>query len=206
MCELSTRSSRKWPQNLKKAQFTATGTEFSEVMCLIYYYYYHYSSCASLGNRLVRACGLNPKTLCRPCEPGTFTLKPKEYRCTRCSQCLGTLLDPMSDNNHAVQHSLNFPPLTQDPTAFQVLKSTWKTAPSKVTHSVAAKPDSSVEMKRAPTVYMNVPKAMSVQMMVRKTLDIYFISSDQLSNSNQLPDIYFFHRFLQTLSKWNLQW
>ncbi|XP_017265178.1 tumor necrosis factor receptor superfamily member 9a [Kryptolebias marmoratus] len=41
------------------------------------------------GNRLVRPCGPDPKALCKPCESGTFTLNPREYRCTRCTQCIG---------------------------------------------------------------------------------------------------------------------
>ncbi|XP_041801780.1 tumor necrosis factor receptor superfamily member 9a [Chelmon rostratus] len=41
------------------------------------------------GNRLVRECGRNPKDLCTPCEPNTFTVKPKDYRCARCTHCVG---------------------------------------------------------------------------------------------------------------------
>ncbi|XP_042347177.1 tumor necrosis factor receptor superfamily member 9-like [Plectropomus leopardus] len=41
------------------------------------------------GNRLVKQCGPSPKDLCTPCEPGTFTVNPKNYRCTRCTQCVG---------------------------------------------------------------------------------------------------------------------
>lgn len=41
------------------------------------------------GNRLVRECGQNPRDLCTPCEPSTFTVKPKEMRCIRCTQCVG---------------------------------------------------------------------------------------------------------------------
>ncbi|XP_061759145.1 tumor necrosis factor receptor superfamily member 9a isoform X2 [Nerophis ophidion] len=41
------------------------------------------------GNRLVKNCGLDPKTLCTPCESGTFTKNPKADRCDRCTQCEG---------------------------------------------------------------------------------------------------------------------
>ncbi|KAM9351019.1 tumor necrosis factor receptor superfamily member 9-like [Symphorus nematophorus] len=41
------------------------------------------------GNRLVERCGLNPKLLCKPCEPETFTEKRTERRCARCTQCVG---------------------------------------------------------------------------------------------------------------------
>ncbi|XP_045911165.1 tumor necrosis factor receptor superfamily member 9-like isoform X2 [Micropterus dolomieu] len=44
------------------------------------------------GNRLVQDCGRNPKDLCTPCEPNTFTVKPKDYRCYRCTQCVGALV------------------------------------------------------------------------------------------------------------------
>ncbi|XP_029292326.1 tumor necrosis factor receptor superfamily member 9a [Cottoperca gobio] len=41
------------------------------------------------GHRLVKECGLDPKDLCTPCEPGMFTVNPKHYRCDTCSQCVG---------------------------------------------------------------------------------------------------------------------
>ncbi|KAF1390182.1 hypothetical protein PFLUV_G00055440 [Perca fluviatilis] len=45
------------------------------------------------GNRLVKECGPSPKDLCTPCEAGTFTVNPKQYRCTRCTQCVGAQVD-----------------------------------------------------------------------------------------------------------------
>lgn len=44
------------------------------------------------GNRLVRLCGPNPRDLCTPCETNTFTTNPKDYRCSRCTQCVGAQL------------------------------------------------------------------------------------------------------------------
>ncbi|KAM9856142.1 tumor necrosis factor receptor superfamily member 9a isoform 1-T1 [Aulostomus maculatus] len=41
------------------------------------------------GNRLVTPCGADPKELCTPCEAGTFTVKSKDYICSRCTQCVG---------------------------------------------------------------------------------------------------------------------
>uniref|UniRef100_A0A8C4GP69 Tumor necrosis factor receptor superfamily, member 9a n=1 Tax=Dicentrarchus labrax TaxID=13489 RepID=A0A8C4GP69_DICLA len=41
-----------------------------------------------VGNRLVKECGRSPKELCIPCEPRTYTVKPKEFRCARCTQCI----------------------------------------------------------------------------------------------------------------------
>uniref|UniRef100_A0A3Q2Z4X1 Tumor necrosis factor receptor superfamily, member 9a n=1 Tax=Hippocampus comes TaxID=109280 RepID=A0A3Q2Z4X1_HIPCM len=41
------------------------------------------------GNRLVSNCGAIPDTLCIPCENGTYTQKPKDYKCSRCTQCEG---------------------------------------------------------------------------------------------------------------------
>ncbi|XP_051914123.1 tumor necrosis factor receptor superfamily member 5-like [Hippocampus zosterae] len=41
------------------------------------------------GNRLVWNCGAIPDTLCTPCENGTYTQKPKDYKCSRCTQCEG---------------------------------------------------------------------------------------------------------------------
>ncbi|XP_078111669.1 tumor necrosis factor receptor superfamily member 9a [Sander vitreus] len=41
------------------------------------------------GHRLVRECGPSPEDLCTPCEAGTFTVNPKPYSCTRCTQCVG---------------------------------------------------------------------------------------------------------------------
>ncbi|XP_040008490.1 tumor necrosis factor receptor superfamily member 9a [Xiphias gladius] len=41
------------------------------------------------GNRLVRNCGPSPKELCTPCEVGTYTVNPKDYSCSICTQCVG---------------------------------------------------------------------------------------------------------------------
>lgn len=41
------------------------------------------------GHRLVKECGPSPKDLCTPCEQGTYTVNPKNYRCSRCAQCVG---------------------------------------------------------------------------------------------------------------------
>ncbi|XP_061591492.1 tumor necrosis factor receptor superfamily member 9a [Cololabis saira] len=41
------------------------------------------------GNRLIKECGPDPRTLCEPCDPGYYTLKPKAYSCDRCTQCVG---------------------------------------------------------------------------------------------------------------------
>ncbi|XP_061825526.1 tumor necrosis factor receptor superfamily member 5-like [Nerophis lumbriciformis] len=41
------------------------------------------------GNRLVKECGRDPKTLCTPCESETYTKNPKAGRCDRCTQCEG---------------------------------------------------------------------------------------------------------------------
>ncbi|XP_070695918.1 tumor necrosis factor receptor superfamily member 9a [Pempheris klunzingeri] len=41
------------------------------------------------GHHMFNQCGANPKDLCTPCEPGTFTVDPKSFRCTRCTQCVG---------------------------------------------------------------------------------------------------------------------
>ncbi|XP_072222547.1 tumor necrosis factor receptor superfamily member 9a [Leuresthes tenuis] len=41
------------------------------------------------GNRLVTPCGSKPKQLCKPCEPGFYTQKAKDYECTICTQCVG---------------------------------------------------------------------------------------------------------------------
>ncbi|XP_068603724.1 tumor necrosis factor receptor superfamily member 9a [Brachionichthys hirsutus] len=41
------------------------------------------------GNRLVRECGPRPSELCAPCEPSTYTVKPKTLRCSGCTQCVG---------------------------------------------------------------------------------------------------------------------
>ncbi|XP_049920915.1 tumor necrosis factor receptor superfamily member 9a isoform X1 [Epinephelus moara] len=41
------------------------------------------------GHRLFRKCGPNPKDLCVRCESGTFTVNPLNYRCSRCTQCVG---------------------------------------------------------------------------------------------------------------------
>ncbi|XP_030589729.1 tumor necrosis factor receptor superfamily member 9a [Archocentrus centrarchus] len=41
------------------------------------------------GNRLVKDCGPDPSKLCKPCELGTYTVKPKEYSCVTCAQCVG---------------------------------------------------------------------------------------------------------------------
>ncbi|XP_004070984.1 tumor necrosis factor receptor superfamily member 26 [Oryzias latipes] len=41
------------------------------------------------GNHLVERCGLRPADLCKPCEPGTFTVNPLDYRCYLCNACIG---------------------------------------------------------------------------------------------------------------------
>ncbi|KAF6721192.1 Tumor necrosis factor receptor superfamily member 9 [Oryzias melastigma] len=41
------------------------------------------------GNRLLEMCGQRPSDLCKPCEPGTFTVNPLKWRCERCSDCVG---------------------------------------------------------------------------------------------------------------------
>ncbi|XP_039864347.1 tumor necrosis factor receptor superfamily member 9a [Simochromis diagramma] len=41
------------------------------------------------GNRLVEECGQTLKELCKPCEPGTYTVDPKGFRCYPCTQCVG---------------------------------------------------------------------------------------------------------------------
>ncbi|KAM6924471.1 tumor necrosis factor receptor superfamily member 9a [Xenentodon cancila] len=41
------------------------------------------------GNRLIRECGPRPEELCEPCDPGTYTLNLKAYKCDRCTQCVG---------------------------------------------------------------------------------------------------------------------
>ncbi|XP_061629589.1 tumor necrosis factor receptor superfamily member 9-like [Phyllopteryx taeniolatus] len=41
------------------------------------------------GNRLVSHCGANPQDLCTPCEGKTYTQNPKNYKCSRCTQCEG---------------------------------------------------------------------------------------------------------------------
>ncbi|XP_041859703.1 tumor necrosis factor receptor superfamily member 9a [Melanotaenia boesemani] len=41
------------------------------------------------GNRLVKECGPLPANLCKPCEAGSFTVNAKDYRCSRCTLCVG---------------------------------------------------------------------------------------------------------------------
>ncbi|XP_056278721.1 tumor necrosis factor receptor superfamily member 9a [Pseudoliparis swirei] len=41
------------------------------------------------GHHLALDCGPRPKDLCIPCEPGTFSGKSKNYKCTSCTQCVG---------------------------------------------------------------------------------------------------------------------
>lgn len=41
------------------------------------------------GNRLVEECGQTLKELCKPCEPGTYTVDPKGFSCYPCTQCVG---------------------------------------------------------------------------------------------------------------------
>ncbi|KAM6981996.1 tumor necrosis factor receptor superfamily member 9a [Tautogolabrus adspersus] len=44
------------------------------------------------GNRLVERCGPDPQKLCTPCEPGTFTDKPKTMQCDTCRHCVEALI------------------------------------------------------------------------------------------------------------------
>ncbi|XP_026077687.1 tumor necrosis factor receptor superfamily member 9b isoform X1 [Carassius auratus] len=39
------------------------------------------------GNRLVKTCGSDPKSLCTPCAKGKFTTKPIQWMCDNCRQC-----------------------------------------------------------------------------------------------------------------------
>ncbi|XP_029362056.1 tumor necrosis factor receptor superfamily member 9a [Echeneis naucrates] len=41
------------------------------------------------GHRVYQKCGPRPKELCKPCKPGTFTLKDNSLKCERCTECAG---------------------------------------------------------------------------------------------------------------------
>ncbi len=49
--------------------------------------------CVFAGNRLVKRLGPNPRDLCTPCEPNTYTDDSSNYRCKRCTQCVGMSAD-----------------------------------------------------------------------------------------------------------------
>uniref|UniRef100_A0A665VKT2 Tumor necrosis factor receptor superfamily, member 9a n=1 Tax=Echeneis naucrates TaxID=173247 RepID=A0A665VKT2_ECHNA len=80
-------------QEVTHSRLTVSIPEGMEKGCqLLYNYHFLYVCvcvCLLAGHRVYQKCGPRPKELCKPCKPGTFTLKDNSLKCERCTECAG---------------------------------------------------------------------------------------------------------------------